>query len=106
MGDHDGLICAYVLDGQGGGRPLDWPEIAAKPEGVVWLHLHPGGTKAKQWLEKESGIDPILLEALLAEERQPPRGVAEAQLPPPLPGALPLCPPGRWARLQGAQPTG
>ena len=27
MAAEDGLICAYTLDGQGGGREVGWPEI-------------------------------------------------------------------------------
>ena len=27
MSDNDGLICAVILDGKGGGREIGWPEI-------------------------------------------------------------------------------
>ena len=45
----NGLLFAYVLDGQGGGRELDWEGIRAwSPEdGVLWVHLD-----RKGWLEE------------------------------------------------------
>lgn len=36
-----------------------------------WLHLHLDYPETKQWLEKESGLDPIAVDALLAEETRP-----------------------------------
>ena len=38
--DH-GLICAFRLDGRGGGVSLEWDDlqIPLKPEGVTWIHL-------------------------------------------------------------------
>jgi hypothetical protein len=29
MSEESGLICAYVLDGQGGGRSADWSDVAS-----------------------------------------------------------------------------
>ena len=37
----ESLICAYILDGQGGGRDVWWPDVDSwTPDvGVLWLHL-------------------------------------------------------------------
>ncbi len=73
MTDHDGLICAYRLDGAGSGRLIGWQEIEAPEEGLTWIHLHREGEKARQWLKNKSGIDPLFQENLLSEENQPRR---------------------------------
>ncbi len=41
MSEPNGLICADLLDGEGGGRLLDWAGITAwtEDQGVLWLHL-------------------------------------------------------------------
>lgn len=73
-----GLIFAYLLDGQGGGRAVGWEEIRAhspEREGILWLHCHPQGSVSRPWLERESGIDPVLVETLLEEENRPRRVV-------------------------------
>jgi zinc transporter len=77
MTDETGLVCAYVLDGQGGGRPMDWAEIAAwRPdEGVLWVHLDRSKTDSQRWLREASDLDPLIVEALLADETRP-RGLA------------------------------
>jgi zinc transporter len=74
----DGLLHAFVLDGVGGGTPLDWDGVARwKPDdGILWLHLDYGEEDAQRWLGLASGIDPIVREALL--ERDPrPRALAQ-----------------------------
>lgn len=73
MSEQDGLVCAYQLDGKGGGRPLDWTDLQGGPsgEGLLWVHLSHGGTKTRQWLTEESGMDEVTLEAFLAEETRP-----------------------------------
>lgn len=69
----DGLICAYLLDGQGGGQEIGWPEIRRwRPEhGLLWLHLDRVGIEAVRWLHADSGLDPLMRDALLAEEVRP-----------------------------------
>ncbi len=73
MTEQDGLICAVILDGKGGGREVSWPEIASwTPEqGVLWVHLDRTGTKAQDWLTRESGIDPVICQTMLQEEVRP-----------------------------------
>ncbi|MCG8593938.1 MAG: zinc transporter ZntB [Kiloniellales bacterium] len=74
MPDGDnGLVCAYALDGQGGGRVLDWPEVEGweANDGLQWVHLSRRAEGAQRWLEQKSGLDPVVQEALLAEETRP-----------------------------------
>lgn len=69
----NGLVCAYALDGKGSGRVLDWPEVEAWQAngGLQWVHLSRRAEGAKRWLAEKSGLDPVVQEALLAEETRP-----------------------------------
>lgn len=69
----DGLIVAYLLDGTGGGKRLDWEDIYRwKPEdGVLWVHLNYTQARAQQWLAENSGQDDIVYGNLLAEDTRP-----------------------------------
>jgi len=74
MGDEDGLICAYRVGPSGAAAPLDWHGLAtAVPEagGYVWAHLDRHSAKAVRWLREGSGVDPLVQDALLAEETRP-----------------------------------
>ncbi len=69
----DGLLNAVLLDGQGGGRLLSWPDIADwRPEqGALWVHLNFTDETAQHWLLEESGLEPLVAEALIADETRP-----------------------------------
>lgn len=71
----NGLLFAYVLDGQGGGRELDWEGIRAwSPEdGVLWVHLDRTGEQARAWVSDETGIDKATTETLLMPAATRPR---------------------------------
>lgn len=73
MSEDDGLICAYLLDGKGGGREVGWAEVRGwKPEaGPVWIHLDRTKNDSEQWVRQRAGLDPVACEALLAEETRP-----------------------------------
>ncbi len=73
MDESDGLICGYRLDATGKGQPVNWDLVRhwQPGQGVLWLHLNRTSEEAKLWLESEAGIDPIICEALLAEETRP-----------------------------------
>ncbi len=72
MSEQDGLICAYVLDGRGGARELQWSDIERIPlEGFTWVHLHLEGVNTRRWLEKSSGLPEIVIEALTYDEVRP-----------------------------------
>jgi zinc transporter len=73
MSDNDGIVFAYILKGKGSETFADWEKIKKwKPEqGVQWLHLDYMNDKVQNWLSKESGIDPVMCEALIAEDTRP-----------------------------------
>src|SRR6185503_18934274 len=68
-----GLADALLLDGKGGARRLDWASVEAwKPDdGPLWLHLDYSTPDAAAWLQQKSGIDPVVLEALLDTDPRP-----------------------------------
>ena len=73
----DGLINAFLFDGEGGAKMLDWAGIDAwtPASGMLWLHLDYATPAVKEWLDKKSGIDEIVLEALTDPDPRP-RAVA------------------------------
>jgi zinc transporter len=73
MSDQTGLVSAILLDGQGGGSDIPWPDLPSDmPEGrAAWLHLDRLEENVHDWVREESGIDPLICEALLAEETRP-----------------------------------
>ncbi|MBL8672697.1 MAG: zinc transporter ZntB [Alphaproteobacteria bacterium] len=68
-----GLRFAYVLDGRGGGREVDWRGVRAwsPADGVLWVHLERDDEATAHWMREAAGIDPVTCEALLAEESRP-----------------------------------
>ncbi len=68
-----GLVCAYHLDGTGGGTPLDWSDIeTGSPfDGVTWLHLDLPDPNSADFVRKRSGLDETAVDALLAEHTRP-----------------------------------
>lgn len=80
MTEQKGLLSAFVLDGNGGGREVSWDGVRAwQPStGVLWIHLDRSDAESGRWLREESGLDPLSCEALLAEETRP-RSVASGQ---------------------------
>jgi zinc transporter len=73
MSDEDGLICAFLLDGEGGGRSLAWQDIDAwrEGDGLIWVHLDRIGSATERWLNEKSGVDPVIAEALMVEDVRP-----------------------------------
>jgi zinc transporter len=67
-----GLHC-LLLDGKGGARSLTPDELAAwsPDQGVLWVHLDYTDPDDRHWLETGSGLDPLIVEALRAEETRP-----------------------------------
>jgi zinc transporter len=73
-GVEPGLRFAIVLDGRGGGRELaGWDQLIRwRPaDGFLWVHLEQDTPEAKGWLLGGSGLDPLVTEALLAEDSRP-----------------------------------
>jgi zinc transporter len=67
-----GLAFACVLDGRGSARAVDWGGVRAwRPaDGVLWVHLE-RCDPAAGWLRGQSQIDPLICDALLADESRP-----------------------------------
>ncbi len=79
MSEASGLVCSYLVDGSGGGTQLDWDGTRNwKPEdGFLWAHLDRGDAAVQAWLHGESDLDPLVCEALLAEDTRPRSAVFE-----------------------------
>ncbi len=73
MNKEDGLINAFVLDGEGGGEPVDWTGIRnwTPAAGALWVHLDFTVEGVQRWLQEESGLDSLIAEALIADETRP-----------------------------------
>ncbi|MBN7818888.1 zinc transporter ZntB [Bowmanella yangjiangensis] len=67
------LIHALLLDGQGGASELDWQAVKQwQPEdGILWVHLDYSLPETIQYLEQDSGVNPIVCDALLTGETRP-----------------------------------
>ncbi|MCC1496411.1 zinc transporter ZntB [Alcanivorax sp. 1008] len=68
-----GLVHALLLDGQGGARQVDWPEVEAwrADQGVLWLHFDYTMPQTREWLLLHSGLPEAAVEALLTLETRP-----------------------------------
>ncbi|MDF2181697.1 zinc transporter ZntB [Neptuniibacter sp. CAU 1671] len=68
-----GLVYGYRLDGQGGGTALTWDDIHnwREDQGPIWLHFDYTDSHTQQWIRQESGLDPLVADALLKEESRP-----------------------------------
>lgn len=70
------ILLAYHFDGQGEAQSLT-PEAASEhlkleTDSLTWVHLDANQKSTKQWLKKEiSSLDPVVIEALLADETRP-----------------------------------
>lgn len=68
-----GLQHAFLLDGKGGAKRLDWDGVRAwKPaDGVLWVNLDYSFADAQAWLDDDTGIDLLMREALLEPDPRP-----------------------------------
>lgn len=68
-----GLVYAFVLDGRGGSKRLDWGGVRGwRPaDGTLWVHLDYSDAETKRWLTERSTVDPIALEAMLESDPRP-----------------------------------
>lgn len=72
--DENGILFAYALDGKGGGTRLVADAVCEelRNEGLAWVHLDREHPKTREWLQREiTYLDPLILDALLAEETRP-----------------------------------
>ena len=75
-----GLLHAFLLDGKGGGRRLEWAGVEAwtPNDGVLWVGLDYAAPDAATWLATGSQIDPIMVAALTDADPRP-RAVAHGE---------------------------
>ena len=75
-----GLLHALLLDGKGGARTLEWPEVLAwtPADGVLWLNLDYSTTEVTDWLNTKSNLDPVTISALTDSDPRP-RAVAHGE---------------------------
>lgn len=71
--DDGGLVCAYLIDGKGGARPVGWSEVISwtPADGEIWVHLDYTHPSAVTYLHEQCGINPIASDALVAEDSRP-----------------------------------
>jgi len=72
-GERGGVLNAWVLDRQGGGRPLTHDELAAwlPDQGLLWVHIDYSARKAREWIRRQSGLPPVASDILLMQETRP-----------------------------------
>ncbi|MET3999904.1 zinc transporter ZntB [Marinobacterium sp. MBR-109] len=73
---------ALILDGQGGARSLSSEELERwQPEdGILWLHMDYTLDSTRRWLEQDSGLPELAIDALLAENTRPRAAILEEYL--------------------------
>ena len=73
MSEKDALVCAYLLDGNGGGNALDWTAIDEwkSEQGLLWIHLDSTFSGAQSWLKEKSGLSALTCDSLLDRETRP-----------------------------------
>jgi zinc transporter len=66
-------IHALLLDGKGGMTPVPWDRIEhwEPGQGCLWLHFNYEDPEARAWLEDSSGLNEIVVSALLSGETRP-----------------------------------
>ena len=76
----DGLINAFVLNGKGGARALDWARVDAwqPSDGVLWINFDNAASSVAGWLGTKSKLDPVVVSALTDIDPRP-RAVAHGE---------------------------
>jgi len=71
--DSRGLIHAWLFDGGGLARALDWDGVRAwqPDQGILWIHLDRSSEEARRWIQHEGGLPEIAAKGLLVEETRP-----------------------------------
>ncbi|MCZ4312175.1 zinc transporter ZntB [Comamonadaceae bacterium G21597-S1] len=73
MTEEDGLVCAYLREHDGHWRTVGWEDVQAwkSGDGLLWVHLNRSAERTRRWLQRDSGLDALVAESLLAEETRP-----------------------------------
>jgi len=70
----DGLVHAFVLDGQGGARSIDYQALQGlqlAEQESLWLHWDRGNPQTRQWLRQHSGLSEFACDLMLEENTRP-----------------------------------
>jgi len=67
------LNCAYRLDGQGMGHPIDWSDVKkwTPDQGVIWIDLDCTHANTETWLRTGSGLDSFVVDGMMIRETRP-----------------------------------
>ncbi len=70
---NDALVCAYLFDGSERAATIDASAVDSltRESGWVWVHLDRTHENTDRWLRDTADLDPLAVEALLAEETRP-----------------------------------
>lgn len=71
---HWGLVHAFVLDGRGGARSLEWEQLEGlqlAEQESLWLHWDRGHPQTHGWLREHSGLSDFSCDLLLEENTRP-----------------------------------
>jgi zinc transporter len=67
------FVCAYLLDGEGGGTPMDRVAVDAwtPADGLLWVHTDVLNPNDREWLHELEDVDETARDALLFAESRP-----------------------------------
>ena len=67
------LRFACLLDGQGSATHMNWQDVWdwEPADGLLWVHIERDDPAAQNWVRVDSSLDPLVAEALLAEDTRP-----------------------------------
>lgn len=67
------FLHSCILNRQGGCQDVDFPSVGqwTKDQGVLWIHIDVNNDASRLWLMEESGLEPTIIDALLAGETRP-----------------------------------
>ncbi|MBV7256742.1 zinc transporter ZntB [Pacificimonas sp. WHA3] len=73
VAEEDGLLFAVRLNREGGGTLLHWKDVLTwtPADGPLWLHVDASSRRVREWLDHDSGLTPITIEALLDPRPRP-----------------------------------
>ena len=72
MTEQDSKSFVFVVDAGGQASRAELSSAASpRAEGFVWAHIYLKDEAALEWLTRSSGLDPIIVEALSAQETRP-----------------------------------
>jgi len=73
MDNTNSLLAGYILNGQGGGISVGWDGINnwSEEEGLLWVHLDYTTPESDKWLREDSGLDELVVSALISDDPRP-----------------------------------